>query len=87
MQQAEILGILSKYIANDVLDGKDIGLEPSTPLLEWGVLNSLEIVKLVTFMSREFGVSVPGDKVTATYFKDLQALAGLVVELTERGMS
>lgn len=87
MQQAEILGILSKYIANDVLDGKDIGLEPSTPLLEWGVLNSLEIVKLVTFMSREFGVSVPGDKVTATYFKDLQALADLVVELTERGMS
>ena len=87
MQQAEILGILSKYIANDVLDGKDIGLEPSTPLLEWGVLNSLEIVKLVTFMSREFGVSVPGDKVTATYFKDLQALADLVVELTERGRS
>lgn len=87
MQHERILEILRDYIAKDVLDGKDIGLEPSTPLLEWGVINSLEIVKLVTFISREFGVSVPGDKVTATYFKDLQALAGLVAELTERGMS
>ena len=87
MQHEEILGILRDYIAKDVLDGKDIGLEPSTPLLEWGVINSLEIVRLVGFVSRQFGVSVPGDKVTATYFKDLRALAGLVAELTDGGVS
>lgn len=87
MQNDRILEILRDYIASEVLDGKDIGLEPTTPLLEWGVINSLEITRLVAFMSQQFGVSVPADKVVATYFKDLQALTALVVELGGRQAS
>ncbi len=87
VQHDRILEILRSYIASEVLDGKDIGLEPSTPLLEWGVINSLEIARLVAFISQQFGVSVPAEKVVATYFKDLQALTALVIELDGRQAS
>lgn len=72
---------LLRYIAVQVLDGKDIGLDTTTPLLEWGVINSLEIVKLISFIRTQFGVSVPSSKVTAEYFQNLGALTSLVVQL------
>lgn len=81
MQQQQVIEILREYIAKEVLDGRDIGLEPATPLLEWGVLNSLEIARLVSFISSRFGVSVPSEKVVATYFQDLGALSSLVIDL------
>ena len=37
MQQSEVLESLKGNVANEILDGKDIGLDGTTPLLEWGV--------------------------------------------------
>ncbi len=72
---------LTRYVAEEILDGKDIGLDAATPLLEWGVLNSLEIAKLIAHIKDHFGVSVPAEAVTADNFRDLGALTRLVVGL------
>lgn len=87
MQKAEIMENLKDYIANQVLDGQDVGLESTTPLLEWGVINSMEIVRLVTYVQTRFGVGIPDDKIVADYFKDLSSLTNLVLELMERNPS
>lgn len=81
MNQSEVLESLKGYISREILDGKDIGLDGSTPLLEWGIINSMEMARLVSFIQDKFGVEVPSDKITIEYFKDLTSVTNLVLEL------
>jgi acyl carrier protein len=80
MQRDSVIEQLNRYIAQDVLGGKDIGLDETTPLLEWGIINSLEMVKLLSFMRKQFGVDIPTDKLVADSFTSISSIAGLVME-------
>lgn len=80
MQRTTIIEQLQRYIAQDILRGKDIGLDETTPLLEWGIISSLQMVKLMNFISQEFDVDIPPDKLIAEYFTTISSIASLVVE-------
>lgn len=82
MTAADILAGLHDYIANEVLEGEDVGLDNATPLLELGVLNSMEIMRLVSYIESRFAVIVPIDKILAESFKDLDAITDMVHELS-----
>ena len=77
----KFLESLKSFVATTVLDGKDIGLEYDTPLLEWGVINSFELMRVMQFVRDSFGISIPPTKMVATHFKDMNALADLVMQL------
>jgi acyl carrier protein len=79
MQRSEIIEQLRTYIVQEILDGQDTGLDESTPLLEWGILNSLEIVRLLMFMQSQFDLSLALDQIVADQFADLRAIADLVL--------
>lgn len=81
MKQSEILEELKGYISREILDGKDIGLDDSTPLLEWGIINSMEIGRMVSFIQSRFNVGIPDDKILPEYFINLSAISQLVMEL------
>ncbi len=85
MQHAEVFDQLKQYVARSILDGKDIGLDASTPLLEWGVINSLEIVRIVSFIRERFQVDVPESMVSAEHFQTLTSLTTLVMTLADPG--
>jgi acyl carrier protein len=78
MQRAEVVEQLKNYIVVQVLDGKNIGLDETTPLLEWGVINSLEIVRLLGFIQRQFHVDIASDQMVATNFMNISAIADMV---------
>jgi acyl carrier protein len=80
MTQQTIVAALRDYFVTEVLEG-DTGLTASTPLLEYGVLNSLEIRRLVAFVEKHFGVAVPGDQVIAENLQDLNAIGRLIARL------
>ena len=80
MQRATIIERLQRYIAQDILAGKDIGLNETTPLLEWGIINSLQMIKLMNFIDQEFTVDIPPDKLMAEYFTTISSIASLVME-------
>ena len=80
MQRTTIIEQLQRYIAQDILRGKDIGLDETTPLLEWGIITSLQMIKLLSFISQEFDVDIPPDKLIAEYFTTISSIASLVVE-------
>lgn len=82
MQRSEVLKQLKNYISFEVLNSRSFDLDESTPLLEWGVLNSLEIVKILTFIQNQFNVQVPGEKVVAEHFKDINSITNLVLDLS-----
>ena len=85
MQRITIIEELKRYIAQDVLMGKDIGLDETTPLLEWGIMNSLEIVRLLSFIRKQFAVDIPADKLVADSFTSVSSVADLVLEFVPVG--
>lgn len=80
MERKIIIEQLKSYIAQDVLGGKDIGLDETTPLLEWGVINSLEIVRLLQFIHKQLSVDIPTDKLIADSFINIGSIANLILE-------
>ena len=79
----EILMELTDYITREILEGKAIGLDASTPLLEYGIINSLEIVRLIAFIRQRFGITIAPNRMMATHFRSLSSLTALVVALRE----
>ncbi len=79
MQRLAVIEQLKRYIAQDVLGGKDIGLDETTQLLEWGVINSLEIVRLLSFIRKQFGVDIPTSEIVADSFTSISSIAELVL--------
>lgn len=80
MQRTAVIGQLQKYIDQVILQGKDIGLDETTPLLEWGIVASLQMIKLLNFISYEFDVDVAPDQLTAENFINISSIANLVMK-------
>ncbi|MGK5533263.1 phosphopantetheine-binding protein, partial [Streptomyces sp. URMC 129] len=57
------------------------GVDADTPLLEWGILNSMNTAKLLTFVREELGVEVPVTRITGRDFGSLRAITDLVHSL------
>jgi acyl carrier protein len=72
------------FIAMTVLLGQDDGQNSETPLLEWGIINSMEMKRLMRHLHAEFGVSVSPEDVVADNFRSIRAIAVLVARLHER---
>ncbi len=70
---------IKTYIADEILNGEDIGaLDGATPLLELGVLNSIELMNLVAFIHATYGVRVPVDGMVPNNFQNIHAIAVFV---------
>ncbi|HET8840407.1 MAG TPA: acyl carrier protein [Ktedonobacteraceae bacterium] len=79
MQRNEVIQHLQSYIVNKVLDGKNIGLDETTPLLEWGIINSLEIVRLLGFIRKQFDIDIAIYQITAENFVNIGVIADMVI--------
>jgi len=81
MQDQVILDNLRAYVSERILQDPSIAIEPDTPLLEWGILNSIATVQLIGFIREQFQVDVPPEDVVGTNFKDLRSISQLLVQL------
>ena len=81
MNDAAVVEGLQAFISRQMLEGEDVGLTATTPLLDLGILNSMEVLSLIAFIESSFQVVVPPDQILADNFKDLQTIAGLVTGL------
>ncbi|WUH99906.1 acyl carrier protein [Spirillospora sp. NBC_00431] len=75
-----VLEVLTEYVSVRLLgeDGAS-DLTARTPLLELGVLNSVETSHLVAYIRETFGVRLPPTSMTAGNFRDLESITGLVL--------
>jgi acyl carrier protein len=79
-----MLGELKRFVGSELLDGRDAGLDEHTPLLEWGIIDSLSIAELVSFTDERFAITVPQSEVTPLNLKDLAAFVDLLARLDAR---
>lgn len=59
----------------------DKAMDPNTRLLDENLLDSLQIVQLVSFLEQEFHVSVPMEEMMPENFETASATASLVQRL------
>jgi acyl carrier protein len=78
-QREQVLELLRTYVLDEVLYGRDIGLGPETPLLEWGIINSMQIIRMLSFVQRKLNVIIPPEQVVGENFQDLESITRLVL--------
>ena len=84
MDFTQVRNELEKYIRDEFLDGDSSAeLTETSPLLDWGVLNSMNTARLITFAGERFGVNVPPQEVTPANFRDLGSITRMVIGLQE----
>ncbi|WP_369211236.1 acyl carrier protein [Streptomyces flavofungini] len=81
----DISSELLTFIRDSFLDGDPEGeLDVDTPLLELGILNSLNTALLIAHLGEAFDVQVPLTDVTATTFRSVRTLSEMVHESLPR---
>ena len=81
MTDDPVIPELHAFIAREFLNGKDEGLDASTPLIDWGLIDSIAIVSLRDFVSTRFGVEIPNAELKPSNLNNLTTIASLVARL------
>jgi acyl carrier protein len=76
-----MLSELKEFVGRELLGGRDDGLDEHTPLLAWGVIDSLSVAELVSFTSERFEIEVPQTEVKPENLKNLDTYVGLLTRL------
>ncbi|WP_426752684.1 acyl carrier protein [Myxococcus sp. Y35] len=84
MNRDELLRELTRYVAEELLDGDAEELDASTPLLELGVLNSLETARMMGFVQKKYGITIPSEALKVENLQTLSAIADLVYDARPR---
>jgi acyl carrier protein len=78
MKRETIIQQIKEYISTNILRGKHIELDAQTPLLEWGIINSIDIMRLITFINDQFQVHISTKQMVTANFSSIEALADFV---------
>ena len=68
------------WLKENVTGGREVS--PDEPLIENGVLTSLQTVELVTFLEERFGIMVEDEEFDEENFGSVEAIATLVASKT-----
>lgn len=78
MQYEDIRESIRTFIEEGLLGGADVTIEPDTPLLELGIITSLSMMRLLSFIRERFEVEIPMNEMTGDNFRNLTAITTLV---------
>jgi len=70
---------IRQFLVEDVFYDRDLSsLGPDDSLLTKGLLDSMAILKTVTFCEEQFGITIPDQEVLPDHFESVRAIAKLV---------
>jgi acyl carrier protein len=73
---------LKQFISREIMFADDdAALGSDEPLLGSGIVDSLGIMRLVSYIEEEFGVVVPEDQLVPEHFQSVNRLATFVDQL------
>ena len=80
MNEQDINAALKTYILNEFLPGEDpAGLTNSTPLMTTGILDSIAVLKVVTFLEEKFGIRIEPHEAVVDNLNTLSDMTRLVM--------
>jgi len=76
---------IRQFLVDDVFYDKDLkDLGPEDSLVERGLLDSMSILKTVTFCEEQFGITIPDEDVLPDHFESVRTIAALVERVKAR---
>ncbi len=72
---------LTRFIAERLLQDRTATIDPNESLLERGVVDSVGLLNLITFLEGETGVRIPEDAMVPEHFESVVAMEALVAQL------
>lgn len=78
--------VLRTYIQDNLLRGKGVEIGDNDSLIEHGVLDSLALLNLITFIEDQTGIRVPDDEVLLENFETVTAIDQTIDRLRAAGM-
>jgi acyl carrier protein len=86
MNENDIKTSVKNFILNEYLPGEDpTGLTDTTALMTTGILDSIAVLKVVTFLENEFGITIEPHEAIVDNLNTISDIAGLVT--TKKGRS
>ena len=73
-----IISILKTFILEELLSGSRTEIDPDESLLSSGVLDSLALLRLISFLEDRFGVAVEEDEIIPDNFETMNAIKKLI---------
>ena len=78
-QPSDVLAEIRTFVANWFRDGHVDGLEPDTPLVTSGIVDSAGVLEVVEFVEQRFGVRIEAADISLRNCNTLRGFAELVV--------
>lgn len=86
MTDPAIESTIRDFLIREVFYDQDLrNVGPEDSLLERGLLDSLSILKIVTFCEESFGITIPDTEVLPDHFDSIRAIGRLVEQRRAKG--
>jgi acyl carrier protein len=72
--------IVLDYVKREYLEDDSQEINPDTPLISGGIVDSFSMVSLKRFLENKYGISIPDDKATPEAFDTVNKICVLVRE-------
>jgi len=80
MNEQEIKTSIKNFILNEYLPGEDpAALTDTTALMTTGILDSIAVLKVVTFLENEFGITIEPHEAVVDNLNTISDIARLVI--------
>ena len=80
MNAQDIKTTMKTFILNEYLPGEDpAALTDATPLMTTGILDSIAVLKVVTFLENQFGITIEPHEAVVEHLNTLSDMAQLVI--------
>jgi acyl carrier protein len=80
MNEQEIKATIKTFILNEFLPGEDpAALTDATPLMTTGILDSIAVLKVVSFLENQFGITIEPHEAVVENLNTLSDMAPLVM--------
>ncbi len=79
LRRDQLIEDLRAFIIREVLDGDGLGLDQTTPLLQYGIINSITLVSLLAFIEERFSLTIPAAELVPKHLVNLETIAELVL--------
>jgi acyl carrier protein len=75
----EITEAVLDYVVDEyVEDDDDLEIDPDTPLITSGIVDSFSMVSLKVFLEKKYGIKLPDDEATPEAFDTVNSICRLV---------
>ena len=75
----EIEATIEKFVVEELMVGaRGTRLDPDSSLIVSGVIDSLALLRLITFIEEKFGVTVEDEEVVPENFETINIIKGMI---------